>query len=300
MATRQIILGAVHVEITSSILNFRISLIEIETLRPHEEVIDSVAKSLANDIRIEGVVRDPLIVDQDKYVILDGMHRFSSLKSLNCRFAPCCLVDYDNPLIKVGSWFRTFSVKDPESIAEKLLTDTHLDYSREKIKLEEWKYNPETIILTGGMQFSLPKTTDLLEGAKTAVRLEEAMLRRVQRVDYCSESLSIHHLRSGDADLVITLPVFTKQEIIDFALRRILLPHKTTRHVMPSRPMRLDIPLHILKDSNINLAEADTMLRQLLMQRYVNRKPPGSIVDGRRYDEELLIFTTQLASNMES
>ena len=279
-------------EIRSTVLNFRIALLDIETLRPHEEVIDPIVKSLANDISIQGLLHDPLLVDRHKCVILDGMHRFSSLKALNCRFAPCCLVDYDSPLIRIGSWFRMFTVKEAELVAEKLLTETRLDYYRQEINLDEWKYDPQTIILTGGVQFTLPKITACLERTRTAILLEEAMLRKVQQVDYRSESVAIRHLRSGDVDFLITLPIFTKQQIRDFGLRSILLPHKVTRHVIPSRPLRVDIPLGILKDPNITLAEANTRLCQLLAQRHVSIKPPGSIVDGRRYDEELLLFAT--------
>ena len=68
-------------EISSSNLVFRLSLIEIETLKPHEEVMQPLVNSLADAIRTQGIVRDPVIVDRDELIVLDGMHRLASLDS---------------------------------------------------------------------------------------------------------------------------------------------------------------------------------------------------------------------------
>jgi hypothetical protein len=47
----------------------------------------------------------------------------------------------------------------------------------------------------------------------------------------------------------------------------------------------------MLTDPSISREEADRKLGELLAKRHVERRPPGSIVNGRRYEEELLIFT---------
>ena len=279
-------------EISSSNLDFRILLLETESLKPHEEIIDSAATSLTNSILTEGILRDPLIVDRDEHVILDGMHRFYALKKLKSRFAPCCLVDYDNPHIGLGPWFRTFTVKEPESVAEKLLTEMQLAYSKNQMRLSVTDFDEKAIIMTGnGVQFSLPGTKDPIECARNAVRLEKALIIKNSSVEYNSEVISLQRLKSSEVNLVILLPIFTKNQIREFALHGLLLPHKTTRHVMPSRPLKLDVPLPLLNDRNISQTEANRRLDELLEKRRVDRKAPGSIVDGRRYQEELLVFT---------
>ena len=284
-------LGAAALEISSSNLTFHISLVDIDALKPHEEVIDSLVKSLADGMRNRGLVRDPLIVDQDKYVILDGMHRHSSLKSLGCRFAPCCLVDYDNPLIKVGSWFRLFTVKDAESLAEGLLKENDLNYTEEKIGAVKLNSECNSIILTkNGTQYTL-RDSDPIELTRTAVALEKAVVTQGYHVDYLPENVALENLKLGRINFVIAVPVFTKRQIREFGISGLLLPHKTTRHVMPSRPLRIDIPLDMLRKPHISQVQADVELRNLLSTRRVETKPPGSVVDGRRYEEELLVFT---------
>jgi hypothetical protein len=267
-------------------------LVEIDALSPHEEVIESIVESLAKEMSVEGLVRDPLMVDQGECVILDGMHRFGALKHLKCRFVPCCLVDYDSSKIQVGSWYRLFLVKDPESTAEQLLGDNGIDGLKEEGEVSNITCNHRAIILTDkGSRFVLPESVEMIDRARMAVRLEKAMLKAGHLVDYQSEVVAIERLKARGANLVISLPIFSKQQVREFGLQKRLLPHKVTRHVIPSRPLRADIPLELLRDEAGSRVETEKKLGEMLAERHVERKPPGSTVDGRRYQEELLLFS---------
>jgi hypothetical protein len=262
----------------------------LEELKPHEEVIEEAVAKLAREMRQDGFVRDPLIVDRDEHVILDGMHRFSSLERLRCRFAPCCLLDYMSPKITVGSWYRVFTVERPKSIAQEILSDMKVNYSvREKSSTGE--YAPNSVILTGdGSEFSADNSTNLLERCRMAVAIEKRMVKDGHPVTYLSEALAVDSLASNRANFVVVLPTFTKETIRRFGSEGLLLPHKVTRHIIPSRPLAIDVPLSLLMDSQLSLRETDEKLGELLAARKVDRKPPGSMIDGRRYDEELLVF----------
>ena len=279
-------------EISSSGLDLRLSVIEVEELKPHEEVIDEVVERLSGEIGADGVVHDPLIVDQEDYIILDGMHRFNALNRLGCRFAPCCLLDYGSPKIKVGSWFRLFTVNDPTPVSQNLLTKMDLNYSKRKLDAVTMNYDFESIILTkNGTIFSLPPPLDPVERCRTAVKVEKHLVNDGYEVTYLSEANAMQRLKSDKANLAIALPVFKKEEIREFGLEGRLLPHKVTRHVIPSRPLAVDIPLTLLRNSAISREEADGQLSDILSRRRMERKPPGSFVEGRRYDEELLVFS---------
>ena len=279
-------------EISSSNLRFHISLIAIDLLKPHEEIIESSVRSLAKEIEREKEVRDPIMVDQDDYIILDGMHRFNSLRSLGCKFAPCCLLDYNSDQIKVGAWYRLFQVKNAEQLAEDVMSSNHLTYSKKQVNLQNMDTEPHRIIITGtGAAISLPGNMDGVEEARTCALLEKEIAKRGYKVEYLSETMAVREIRSEQMNLMILLPIFTKKQIRECALQGRLLPHKATRHVIPSRPLRVDVPLSLLRDANISLTEANRKMDELLNRKNVIVKPPGSIVDGRRYDEELLIFS---------
>jgi len=279
-------------EVSSSKLNFQISMVEVDELKPHEEIIPSIVRQLADEVMREEKLRDPLIVDREYHIILDGMHRFNSLKQLRCRFVPCCLVNYDSPLIKVGSWFRLFKVENEEAISEELLREAKVNYSKQHVDPKNLNYTGQTVIMTRlGYEFLLPEPMDLIQRSRTAVVLEKAMVRKGPPVKYLSEIVAMQELKnSSDSNLVISLPIFTKQQIRDFGLTGRLLPHKVTRHVIPSRPLEIDVPLQMLTDRDISIEEANRKLGNLLASKRINRKPAGSVVEGRRYEEELLIF----------
>jgi len=278
-------------EVSSSNLAFKLSFIGIDELKPHEEVVEKSVELLANKILSQAVVRDPLLVDQESLVILDGMHRLSSLKMLKCRFAPCCLLDYDNDKIKVGSWYRLFNVDRADKVAEDLLKKNALDYSKQKTTFTKISNNPQAIVMTvDGSTYSVPDA-DPVKEARTAVLLEKEMVKTGHRVEYLPEEMAIQQLRSGEVTFLIAPPIFSKEQIRRCGIRGDLLPHKVTRHVIPSRPLSINVPLSLLRDREISQLEADLKLKEILSLRRMTLKPPGSIVEGRRYDEELLVFS---------
>jgi len=128
---------------------------------------------------------------------------------------------------------------------------------------------------------------DSLTRARLAVAIEKYIVGQGLPCEYAAENVVAQRLNST-ASLVIPVPVFSKMEIKETATLGRLLPHKVTRHIIPSRPLEVDVPLDLLL--NYSSGEANEKLDRLLSSRHVDRKPPGSIVDGRRYQEELLVF----------
>lgn len=82
----------------------RFSLVPRQRLRPHEETDAERVKRLADQVREDGALRQPVVVDQGTHVILDGHHRHAALGRLGCRLIPCYLVDYADPTIRVERW----------------------------------------------------------------------------------------------------------------------------------------------------------------------------------------------------
>lgn len=89
---------------SEDLLNLRPTLIRIEELKEHEQHDPKHLEELLQDIKSCGVLRRPVIADAKTKVILDGHHRYNSLKRLGCRYIPVYLVDYFRPEIVVLSW----------------------------------------------------------------------------------------------------------------------------------------------------------------------------------------------------
>jgi len=272
-------------DINSSTISLRISLVDLNDLKPHEEIIEQALADLAKAIVDQNEVRDPVIVDKESLVILDGMHRYNALKRLGCRLAPACLVDYEDERISVGSWFRCFNAPNPAALAAEALEALNQRCERVVIGSAENDLS-KSAILTVPYGFQLVSEMDKPSKARLAVGLESYISGRGFGCEYAADNTRIQP--NLKANMIIPVPVFSKAEIKETATLGRLLPHKVTRHIIPSRPLRIDVPLNLL--SGKSREEANEKLEQLLSSRSVIMKPPGSLVDGRRYQEELLLF----------
>ncbi|GAH27361.1 unnamed protein product, partial [marine sediment metagenome] len=59
-------------------------------------------------------------------------------------------------------------------------------------------------------------------------------------------------------------PRLTKSLVVSTALSGRVFSFKSTRHVIPARPMHLDVPLNLLRKDEESLDEVNNKLRQLL------------------------------------
>ncbi len=81
-----------------------ICLIDLEELKEHEEIRPDYLEELRKEILSDGILRMPIAIDKNSYIILDGHHRLQALKRIGCRKIPCVLVDYQSHEIKVIPW----------------------------------------------------------------------------------------------------------------------------------------------------------------------------------------------------
>ena len=82
----------------------QVELVELKELKEHEEIDPQYLKKLKEEIKADGVLKRPIVVDRNTNIILDGEHRFKSLKEIGCNRIPVVFVDYNVPEIKVKSW----------------------------------------------------------------------------------------------------------------------------------------------------------------------------------------------------
>ncbi len=81
-----------------------ITLLNINDLKPHERINEKHLEELIEEIRKDGVLKKPIVVDFKTKVILDGHHRVEALKRLGCNLIPAALVDYFNESIVLDTW----------------------------------------------------------------------------------------------------------------------------------------------------------------------------------------------------
>ena len=275
-------------KLDASGFDLEITIERIEDLKLHEETIDSYLEELADAISDSGIIKDPVIVDKDSKVVLDGMHRVTATGKLGYKNIPVCLVDYHDSKIDLGSWCRFFEDLEMDyvkNLCEELGFEIgDCDHSQIDEIIKDRKH--DLLLVSQEECFTLDRDSETInEIFEAAIEIEEELRGEEYIPRYETENDVMEKLK--DNEVAILVPAATKEEVIEVSSRGDVFSHKTTRHVIPARPMRINVPLDLLEK---DIEEADEEMTEFLKEREVEDLPPGSRFEGREYEEELVIF----------
>ncbi|MFC3612443.1 ParB N-terminal domain-containing protein [Lutimaribacter marinistellae] len=96
---------------------YRIEIFPLEKIRPTEEYSRSHTENLRGEIEITGVWTHPLLIDRDRYALMDGHHRYHAARALGLTTVPVILLSYDDPAVELKSW-RPGQTYTPDMIWE--------------------------------------------------------------------------------------------------------------------------------------------------------------------------------------
>ncbi len=283
-------------------LKLRLEIVPVDSLRQHEEIIQSGVEKLLIEFKSWANLRDPIIVDENN-IVLDGNHRAHVFRELRFRFIPVCKINYFNESAKLRYWFRRLSrvagVESLKKIVASLNGRCHRVPDRETLHETMEKRN-----LCCGIQcndyfaiMDFPK-----ESVQDAVRAYD-LLRNIQdeasaqgmKLSYipCQEALENEFREELKRDeAVVWTPRITKEMVVDAAKQNKVFIPKTTRHLIPARPLNINIPSYWLKE-DVSLEEIDHRFTEYLQSKLVKRFGAGQVINGRYYEEELHVFFSE-------
>jgi len=268
-----------------------IALVETDRLLLHEETIPEVLRALAHRIEEDGVLKAPVIVDHETLVVLDGMHRVEALRMLGCQFTCVCLVDYRSPEIRVERWCRTVSNPFNAGIAAEIVRELGLRLTPLPMCRASYRRDDVSVMIFRDASFEVEASVPGLIPAFDAVRAFELRLRALGfEVGYETDREAEEKLASGAVGAVLCPPQVGKRQVIETASRGRVFTFKVTRHIVQARPVGVDVPLSLLRNSSLSLEEANERLSALLHGKRLRFAPSGGLWDGRRYDEKLYVF----------
>ncbi len=281
----------------------RLRIAQIEDLFLHEEIVPTAFDRLVNSFRNDRALQHPIIVDDRSNVILDGMHRTGAFQKLNYKYIVVCGVDYHNPLIEIKNWYRVFyGVPWDESILERV---EQLPYCTiEELSSEQFQKAMMTghaitgIILPDKNSLYTVMVNDPPADAKWVynklVDIENLISgTNKYQCEYKSESAAQEAVETGGASFALATRRVLKNEVVHVATHGGVFPPKTTRHVIPVRPLFINVPLSLLsvdgpgKDADEKTQLLDAFLRQ---RRLV--KVRGHTTLDRFYEEDYLYLFT--------
>lgn len=218
---------------------------------------------------------------------MDGNHRLAALSQLGCYTIPTALIDYQNPMVKVDRWFRVVTGENLNDFMKR----TKQNQSHSVTSISE----ADSSILSRSSYAGLGNRqewftfisngSDAVEAFRESFRLEEIARNNHLKIAYTdNDDLKVLTERSF---MMSTIRV-EKSEVIESCINGRLFPPKSTRHLIPSRPLGLTVPIDWLKSKNY--AEAESSFVRHVRSKHVRRLPEGSTVGSRRYLEEVFLF----------
>ncbi len=227
-------------------------LIDVDKLVAHEEIVPGRLKDLMEKIKKEGAVDMPIIVapipGSDKYLIVDGHHRWAAVKELGYRRIPAIIIDYFDPSIKLETWYPAFRGELKYFLDKAIDKGLRVEKCNGRDPLElvdSGRYafiligrNNECYIIHGGVE-EQKKVSQIL----SELNLEDKIILYY----YGVRREALQDLEKGEIDYLLLRKPPTKQEVMQLAKQGKVYSPKTTRHILPYKPDFTNTPLEELR-----------------------------------------------------
>ncbi|WP_376788389.1 ParB N-terminal domain-containing protein [Thermoflexus sp.] len=264
--------------------------VPVEDLIPHEQADQVRTAPLVHRLQTEGILKNPPVVapipGDPRYVVLDGANRVEAARRLRLPHLVVQVVDYEDPRLRVEAWTHVISGESPESFFTTLhkiegITLEPSEYLHARAELARRQALAYLICPRGDIYLvraegDLYRRTDLLN------RLVDIYKSRFRFYRTTTDQLEQILPDYEQVIAVVVFPRYEPAEIIELARNGARLPAGITRHIIPYRALRINIPLEILA-APLSLEEKNAWLMEWLRRKLAAREI-------RVYEESVVIF----------
>lgn len=280
-------------------LRLELEVVPVESLFIHERILPGIARQLILEFKNLANLENPVIIDRNG-IVLDGNHRTYVFKELDFKYIPVCRIDYFHGDMQLRYWFRLLGNIEDRDLIQEIVEELggSLQEVRDRESME--KMLEEDCYRCGVQQANFFATVtfseDMISDAVSAYDMLEKIQNRITKRGVKLEYIPCQHVHDDefcealrDHEIVIWTPQITKEMVVEAARQKRVFAPKSTRHLIPARPLNMNIPTHWFKE-NITLEEINRKFTRFLQGKGMRRLSPGQVIDGRFYEEELFIF----------
>ena len=263
-------------------------------LVPHEREDESRAERLSERLKRSGVLKNPPIVTEvvsaergQCLVVLDGANRVSAAHASDLPHFLVQVVRYDSPGIELSTWHHALSGFPYERFERELTRVPGLKVRKEGLSHARAllaRREAIAFVLSGPDEaLTLLGAHGLYERNSLLNAIVDLYRDRVPFHRATRDSWSEARARFPDVTALVVFPKFHPDEIIEIATSGARLPAGITRHVIPWRALRLNIPLDLLADPGKSIEEKNRWLKAWIEERTVQKNI-------RFYEESTVLF----------
>lgn len=275
----------------------RLRVVPLKDVYVHEGVVERWVERIADFIRHDGIMKNPIIVAEAEvdgnrnYIVLDGMHRVQAFHTLGSPDILVYISDYWSEDVRLESWDAVLlDAADLDTVIAAV--------AGEKIEVVPVGSEPEARARVYGRELAMamisrdgrtlglrvvPDQEAPLEVIVRAMRaVEDALDRAGVRAVYTPSSRSRSDFDSQAGETLFLRPRFSKQEVLERTLAGRRFPRKSTRFLVPERPLRVDFHLTVLK-ADVAIETKNQLLADHLTWCWENNRV-------RYYPEPVYVF----------
>ncbi|HET9587679.1 MAG TPA: hypothetical protein VFO91_02725 [Anaerolineales bacterium] len=231
-----------------------LKILPIDCLILHEDHDLQRTLPLVQKLRAQGILRNPPIVmpltdGTDRYMVLDGANRVTSLAEMEFPHIVAQVVKADDPHVNLQTWNHVVWGMDAKTLIRRIrqikgLNVVKIDTHK---SLDAPKYVPMQVRLPDGRFYLLEESpSDLATHIQTLHQIVDTYKTRAS-LDRTSQTL-IDSFKKMYPDLtaLIIFPRFKISTVLKLVAQNIVLPTGITRFTVSPRVLHLNYPLHEL------------------------------------------------------
>lgn len=249
-------------------------VLPVDKLLLHETSDERRVERLAKRIKDEKRLKNPPAVtalpESDLFMVLDGANRVSAFKNLGVPHIVAQVVSYDDPDVELNAWNHVVAGL-PEAAFMSALEEMS------NLHLEQGSIQQARQALTIGDAIAYIITKDAVclvrngtAGTDSDIQLLNTLVGiykgKADIYRASNDNFSKQAPTYPDITALVVFPSFRPADLIALVRRGEVVPTGITRHIIPERALRINIPLLVLTEDT-SLAAKKKWLNQWWSER---------------------------------
>jgi len=254
-----------------------LQIVHLKSLVQHETSDPARIIKLEKRFRAATVFTNPPIVarlGQDRYVVLDGVNRVSVATRLKFRDILVQVVDYRNPQVYLEKWNHIICLPSWRLWWQRVQAACPgqiVRLSNRKPQSAVGRMSYSALIYSSNGQWRGIKSQRYLLNKLTVInKLVDTYRGQYPFFRTLQDSLTNHYCTSKVKALVI-FPKFDKSDIYRFARQGLKIPCGISRHSIPQRALRVNLPFSVLR-SSLSLKKKNKILKAHINKLSINNR----------------------------
>lgn len=241
----------------------------------HEDADPRRVDRLMDRLGADTILRNPPVVaalGDGRYVVLDGANRVSSLCRLGIAHALVQVVDYDE--VELSTWHHLITGMDLDRLLAALrgiqgarLTASDLDTAREMLARRRAL---AFVVLPQDAVCLVENGQSLRDGARILLDISNAYRGAADIHRIRVDSLIAVETMFENVTALLVYPPFTPADILALARDAAKVPTGITRHIIPGRVLRVNMPLARLSEAR-SLEEKNSWLDAWMLRKMAEK-----------------------------